>query len=78
MNILMGCLLKDSLKAVVEHRVLGLYVFEDSSYADEKLYNCIKNTILQVYDCEKSEQIKTLFTNHFATERFMETFGIEK
>lgn len=73
-----GLRLKESIKQVVEHRVPGLYVAEDTSSADEKLYKCIKNTKLQQYDSKKHEQIEQLFNDHFDIERFLKTFGVEK
>ncbi len=73
-----GLRLKESIKLVVENRVPGLYVSEDTSTADEKLYSSIKNTKIQEYDSAKYEQIEQLFGNHFDIERFITSFGIEK
>jgi len=72
-----GIPLKDSIKAVVANRVPAIYVAEDTSSADEKLYKCIKNTKLQEYDFEKYEHIKKLFADNFDTEKFMSSFGIQ-
>ncbi len=72
-----GLSLKESIKEVVKHRVPAFFVPEDSSSADEKLYNCIKNTKLQKYDLEKHKQIEQLFENHFDIDKFIKAFGIE-
>ncbi len=73
-----GIRLRESIKDIVEHRVPGLYVPEDTSTADEKLYKCIKNTKLQAYDSHKHAQIEQLFSDHFNVEQFIECFKIEK
>jgi len=72
-----GIKLKNSIRMTVEAGVPGLFVPEDTSSADEKLYDCIKNTKLQEYDLDKFRQISELFENHFDVEKFKETFGVD-
>lgn len=65
-----------SIKMVIGQKVPSLYVEEDTSSADEKLYKCIKNTKLQSYDRSKNDRIIDTFNNHFDLEALKKAFDI--
>lgn len=65
-----------SMKMVKGQKVPALYVEEDTSSADEKLYKCIKNTKLQSYDKSKNRRIIDTFNNHFSIEALIDAFSI--
>ncbi len=66
----------ESIKMVLGQHVPAIYVEEDTSFADEKLYKCIKNTKLQSYDKSKNEMIVDTFNNHFDVEELKKAFGL--
>lgn len=68
--------LNRSMKMVKNNRVPAIYVTEDTSTADEKLYKCIKNTKLQAYDKSKNRMIIDTFKNHFNLDEFKKAFNI--
>lgn len=69
--------LRRSIKMVMGQRVPALYVSEDTSSADDKLYKCIKNTKLQSYDSEKNRRIIDIFDKNFDTQSLKEAFNID-
>jgi len=66
--------IRKSKRMVIENKVPAIYVLEDTSSADEKLYNCIKNTKLQSWDKEKNSLIINAFKNNFDLEKFKACF----
>ncbi len=69
--------LKKSMKMVINERVPALYVEDDTSLADEKLYKCIKNTKLQSYDKNKNQRIIETFNDHFDIEELKKAFKLD-
>lgn len=67
-------ILQKSMDLISQNKIPGLYVTEDTSSADEKLYKCIKNTKLQSYDDSKNKLITEAFKNHFDLEEFKKGF----
>jgi len=54
----------------------SLYVEDNTSSTDQKIYNLFGGTKLQVYDDWKFNEIKRLFDDHFDTERFARIFNL--
>lgn len=69
--------LKKSMKMVLCQNMPALYVAEDTSSADDKLYKCIKNTKLQSYDKAKNRMIIDTFDRHFNTEELKKAFKLD-
>lgn len=70
----LNAILPESLDIIINSKIPGLYVIEDTSTADEILYRCIKNTKLQSYDSFKNDMIIEAFKNHFDLEKFRQFF----
>ncbi|MFW5689528.1 MAG: hypothetical protein ACOC1U_08145, partial [Spirochaetota bacterium] len=68
--------LEESVRMVTAAGVPALYVPDDTHSADEKVYECIRNTKLQPYDADKNAQIVDLFAKHFDTEAFLDAWNI--
>ncbi len=69
--------LKKSMKMVLGQKMPALYVSEDTSSADEKLYKCIKNTKLQSYDKAKNKMIVDTFNSHFDVNELKKAFKLD-
>jgi dethiobiotin synthetase len=54
----------------------SLYVQDNTSSTDQKIYKLFSNTKLQLYDEWKFKEIKRLFDDHFDTERFARIFNL--
>ena len=67
----------EQLRMLREHDVPALYVKEDTTNTDARLYKCFNNTKLQLYDSWKHEQIINLFEQYFDTDKFMRTFNLK-
>lgn len=67
-------ILKVSMNMVLCKNVPAIYAEEDTSTADDKLYNCIKNTKLQSYDSSKNKLIINTFKEHFDLNKFCDSF----
>lgn len=54
-----------------------IYAMDDTATTDEKLFKCIKNTKLQVYDDRKHDEIVDMFDRYFDVDKFIHDMEIE-
>lgn len=63
-----------TLEILAHTNVPAIAVEKDTADTDQVLYQCFRNTKLQLYDRHKHQMIVDLFTEHFDAPRFIETY----
>ena len=64
-------------KAIEESGIPALIVNTDTAGAEKTILDCFESTKLQLYDSTKINEVRNLFTEHFDTEKFIDSFKIK-